>query len=534
MEALSALGQLWVFLKYHHPAVAAGKYDWDAELIRELPAVLAAKDRTAWTQELERWVDRLPAVEIPVVPAPDISGSSIKLQPDYGDLFVQGYLPDSLAAKLRHILESTNITSNHYIADRPTGSPLITNEDSYAKSEYPGVGLRLLALYRYWGLIQYFFPYRHLIGEGWTEVLSESIPSFLDARDAAEYTLACLRLMARTNDGHAGIRKSNKAMKAYWGKYHPAFNVKFIEGKMVVNRFYAKAGGLQSQVSRGDVVTHIDGEPVAERLNRMLPLVPASNRARQLRDAARMILRGPSDKVRVALLHGGRPLELALPRYEDLDMSADDLPDFDERLAASGYQVLADDIGYVYAGKFENPQLPGLQKAFAKTKGMVIDLRCYPADDIAFTLGGYLKKALSPFLLITRSGVRHPGLFTFTDPVQNGGTPGPHYEGKVVVLVNEETKSAGEAAAMAFQSAPDVTVLGSATAGADGNIAVFYLPGGIYTAFSALGAYYPDRTETQREGVRVDVAMFPTLKGFREGKDELLQKAVELILRGGR
>lgn len=47
-KGLIALGQLWGFLKYHHPAVAAGKYDWDIELIQGIPVVLQAKDEKEW------------------------------------------------------------------------------------------------------------------------------------------------------------------------------------------------------------------------------------------------------------------------------------------------------------------------------------------------------------------------------------------------------------------------------------------------------------------------------------------------------
>lgn len=42
-KPLVALGQLWGFLKYHHPAVAKGDYDWDMELESILPAIMNAK-----------------------------------------------------------------------------------------------------------------------------------------------------------------------------------------------------------------------------------------------------------------------------------------------------------------------------------------------------------------------------------------------------------------------------------------------------------------------------------------------------------
>jgi C-terminal processing protease CtpA/Prc len=44
-----------------------------------------------------------------------------------------------------------------------------------------------------------------------------------------------------------------------------------------------------------------------------------------------------------------------------------------------------------------------------------------------------------------------------------------------------------------------------------------------------LGIYYPDGKETQRVGIVPDIEVKPTIQGVREGRDELMEKAVELI-----
>ena len=103
------------------------------------------------------------------------------------------------------------------------------------------------------------------------------------------------------------------------------------------------------------------------------------------------------------------------------------------------------------------------------------------------------------------------------------------YKGKVVVLVNDETQSSAEYHCMALRAAPNVTIIGSTTAGADGNVSKLYLPGGVLTMISGIGVYYPDGTETQRVGIVPDVECKSTTQGIREGKDELLEKAIELI-----
>jgi C-terminal processing protease CtpA/Prc len=46
---------------------------------------------------------------------------------------------------------------------------------------------------------------------------------------------------------------------------------------------------------------------------------------------------------------------------------------------------------------------------------------------------------------------------------------------------------------------------------------------------SGIGVYYPDGKETQRIGIVPDIEVKPTIRGILEGKDELLEKAIETI-----
>jgi len=58
------------------------------------------------------------------------------------------------------------------------------------------------------------------------------------------------------------------------------------------------------------------------------------------------------------------------------------------------------------------------------------------------------------------------------------------------------------------------------------------LPGNLRTAISGLGIYYPDGRETQRVGIVPDVEVKRTIKGLAECRDEVLEKAVQLIEAG--
>jgi C-terminal processing protease CtpA/Prc len=160
---------------------------------------------------------------------------------------------------------------------------------------------------------------------------------------------------------------------------------------------------------------------------------------------------------------------------------------------------------------------------------MIIDMRCYPSEFMPFTFGNDIKPSLSPFVKFTSGSPGMPGLFRFGQPLKNGKKNLENYTHPVVIIVNALTQSQAEYTTMAFQSAPGVVVIGSTTAGADGNVSSIYLPGGIFTMISGIGVYYPDGTETQRKGVKIDKVIYPTVEGIKAQRDELLQAAIAII-----
>ncbi|MEO8116943.1 MAG: S41 family peptidase, partial [Bacteroidota bacterium] len=104
-----------------------------------------------------------------------------------------------------------------------------------------------------------------------------------------------------------------------------------------------------------------------------------------------------------------------------------------------------------------------------------------------------------------------------------------YFKGDIIILINENTMSVGEFLTMAYQKAEKVHTLGTATAGADGNVIYAGLPGGISLQFTGLGVYYPDGSETQRVGIKQDILVKQTIEGFRKNEDEQFNKAVEYL-----
>jgi hypothetical protein len=51
-------------------------------------------------------------------------------------------------------------------------------DDEYATMELPAAEYRVLALFRLWNAVQFFFAYKHLLNKPWDKVLVEYIPKY--------------------------------------------------------------------------------------------------------------------------------------------------------------------------------------------------------------------------------------------------------------------------------------------------------------------------------------------------------------------
>jgi C-terminal processing protease CtpA/Prc len=529
LDNLAVLGRVWGFVKYYHPAVAHGDYNWDAELLRVLPRVLAATTLADRSQVLSTWLTTLgpvPTCTTCQEPAP----GSMRLQADLDWLTDAKQLSPALSQQLVYLRQNRNQGPHYYVAAVPrVSNPIFQHEEAYAANALPDAGLRLLALYRYWNMVDYYFPYRYAIGEDWQRVLPEFIPEFIAASTVEQYQLAALRLAARIHDTHAAL--SSPVLQHYWGTYYAPVQVRFIEEQAVVTAYFNDALGAASGLQKGDELLRVDGVPVANLVKAHQPLTPASNEPVQLRNIAQILLRGNTTKVAVVVRRGGRELPVTLTRYpaDQLNLAINSgTPD----PKAPAWRLLPDNIGYLTLGTIHYDEVPAIMTAAKGTKGLIVDLRNYPADFVVNSLVPYLLSKPTSYVKFSQLAPTYPGMFEAGPELTIPATPGSPYAGKVLILVNELTQSSAEFHAMALRAVPGATVVGSTTAGADGNVSAIVLPGNVTTRITGIGVYYPDGRETQRVGIVPDVEVKPTIKGIAEGRDEVLEKAVQLLKAG--
>lgn len=521
-DHLTLLGMVWGFLKYHHPSVAGGKLQWDFELFRVLPSVLTASDKPALLRTLTKWVEKLgvPAGCDPCAQSP----VDAVLRPSLAWIRDTALLGPRLSRDLRTI-DTLRVaaSSQFYVTQVPgVGNPVFARELAYQNLHPPDAGFRILALFRFWNIIENWYPNREIIGEDWRAVLHDELPRLVAASTWDAYRLELLALIARVHDTHANLWSSLDVRPPRGACAWPV-TVRFVEGRPIVAAFSDTIAGPGSGLGIGDAIVAVAGQRVDSLIEAWLPYYAASNRVTQLRDIGRSLPNGDCGKDSVTVARRGQSLTLDVPRTP-----LGQQPLTHDR-AGETFQLLSPDVAYLKLSTIRAADVPGYIERASGTRGLVIDIRNYPNEFVVFALGGHLVSEPTPFARFTVGALQDPGAFTWTEPVVLQPVA-PQYKGAVVILVDEVSLSQAEYTAMAFRAAPGAVVVGSTTAGADGNVSPLPLPGGLRTAISGIGVFYPDKKPTQRVGIIPDVVVTPTISGIIEGRDEVLEAAVRRIL----
>lgn len=520
VDNLDLLGRVWGFLKYHHPAIAQGQYNWDYELFRMLPAYLQISEPQQRDDYLAKWIQhygKIPANKN-VVPVDSDAFST----PD-----LTWINPEKLSPKLYKVLmkvyQNRFQGNNYYVAALPFGASnaKFNHENPYSEMYYPDAGFRLLSVYRYWNIIQYFFPYRYLTDTDWNDVLKESISKLLNATDAISYISAVRRMIAHIDDSHGVVY--SESMSHRLNVNLPPFNVRFLQNDTLVVDSYRNPEKIDENGPHiGDVITNINHQTVKELIDSLSQYYSASNYRVKLREIARSIVCSKEPFVELDFLSNGEQKNATIPLYSFFDL------DYSTTTDSVCYRLLNGNIGYISMDDITDQFLKVLADTIRNTKGLILDLREYPKEMVIDKFGMMLSDHSVPYFKATRPELKNPGTFIFTPSMDTRKGKEP-YQGKIVILIDENSQSHAEFCAMYYRTITNSVVIGSNSTGADGNVSRLDLPGGIHTMFSGIGIYYPDGTETQRVGLVPDIYIYPTVQGIREGRDEILEKAIEVV-----
>jgi Peptidase family S41 len=525
IDNLVTLGRVWGFLKYYHPSVTSGHRHWDYELFRVLPAILEARDHATANAVLANWIANLGAVG-PCNPCAKLDESDLQFGPDLNWIANTKLLGTDLSQSLILIRDNRVLGKQFYVSTvSGIGNPSFDHELGYPEVKLPDSGFQLLGLYRFWNIVEYWSPYRNVLGEDWTRVLAEFVPRIETAKNVESYKQELLALVAKAHDGHANLW-SSLDVRPPVGKCQLSVNVRFVENLPTISGFTASEPSNLGELRIGDVITELDGVTAPRLIESWKPYYAASNDAARFRDMGRSMTRGECGESEIGVRRGSQEFKFKVKRVPPMGANpggnTHDLP-------GPTFLLLSKDVAYLKLSSVKAADCAHYVEEAAGTKGLIIDIRNYPSEFVVFALGSLLVDNEIPFARFTEGDLSTAGAFHWMKPVSLSPQK-PHYSGKIVVLVDEDSMSQAEYTSMAFRAAHRAIVVGSTTAGADGNVSPFALPGGVRTMISGIGVFYPDKTPTQRIGIVPNVEVRPTIAGIRAGKDEVLEEALRQIV----
>ena len=300
--------------------------------------------------------------------------------------------------------------------------------------------------------------------------------------------------------------------------------LKYVEDKTIVYKVLNDS--FKTQLQPGDEIVKVDNKNANSIRKWFAQYIGASNDASLQRDITEYVLAGTNgSKLNLTYKHNGIVKTTELYRTLNRYMYNAPLTTGD-----TIWKKINGNIGYVDFGRVQVKQLDSMFNDFKNTKAIIIDDRTYPQGTV-WTMVNYL--TTKPFV----AGAKGITIIADNpDPLietkqyslwQIPVTPVTQYKGELIILVNEETQSQAEYSCMVLQAAfKNTTIIGSQTAGADGDVTGIKFPGGISTAFSGHGVLYPEGKVTQGIGIVPDIKISPTIKGIKEGRDEVLDRAI--------
>lgn len=395
----------------------------------------------------------------------------------------------------------------------------------YPDGDLPSPAWRVLAVAKTCVLFDLFFPYRELMTENWDAACRGAMREVLAASDADAYRVAMAHLLRATSDSHVGLRGA--AVPAALARESPPFMMRFIEGKPVVVSRLAKA---PKELAIGDEIVAIEGKPVAERIAMLRDLVTASTP--QWRDGlvADYLLSGePGTSARFTVEGAGGRREIVAQRVPIMELYAP------PETPAPAFKLLEPKIGYADLTLLQPSEVNAMFDLFAHAESIVFDLRGYP-NGTAWSIAPRLSEReniqaarferrdvrAQDFTAGDLKDVRRTTSFVQYIPPRTGAA----WLGRSVMLIDERAISQSEHTGLFLRAANGTRFIGSPTAGANGDVTAFGLPGGLRITFTGQGVRWPDGTQLQRRGLQPDVAAAPTIAGIRAGRDEVLEAAL--------
>lgn len=372
---------------------------------------------------------------------------------------------------------------------------------------------RLAGVTLAWTIFQHFYPYFDVVQTDWPAALETALRSAAADRDEEAFEGTLDRMVAALHDGHGNVFRGSPLAV-------PPLAWTWTEGRLVVTAAAPEAADL---VRPGDAVVSIGGVPVEEALRRREERI--SGATPQWRRFVALLELGagsPNEKVELVL----EPMEGARRTVTLARVPFNLKPDEPrpEKIAE-----LRPGIWYLDLDRISDDDFKAALPRLAEARGIVFDLRGYPNLStivIAHLIDTPVTSARWNVPVVTRPDRQDMELQLSNWSVE---PEAPRLRAKAAFLTDGRAISYAETYLGIIEHYKLAEIVGGPTAGTNGNVNPFQLPGGYRIVWTGMKVLKHDGSRHHGVGILPTVPAEPTRAGIAAGRDDVLERALRLV-----
>ena len=375
------------------------------------------------------------------------------------------------------------------------------------------ISIRLAGIVISWNIFRHFFPYWEDASATPDELLDKALTKAATDMDRYDFITTLQLMTAPLNDGHINVYMSGDTIRR---AYAPLIFAR-VEDQLVIDNVLDSTLGL----SRGDVVTTVNGQPAAQYLASIDKKESGSPQLKVFRDLISLTV-GPRDSSLTLGIRREDGLHtIRVPRrleWQDWDKGHLKHP--------SGW--IKPHIFYIDLDRDPMDSIRAWMPQLEQARSIICDLRGYPKGNHELIAHFLTETENTKWMYIPQITYPEYQQVTYSDGGWNMHPINPHLTAKVFFLTDGSAISYAESYMGFIKDLHLATVIGQPTAGTNGDINRMLLPGGYNIHFSGMLVKDHQGGKHHLKGITPDVPVERTVKGVRDGRDEMLDRALEL------
>lgn len=374
--------------------------------------------------------------------------------------------------------------------------------------------VRFAALIEAWNTLNHHYPYFDVGDVDWAAALPPALDKAATDATPEEFWRTLAIMHAKIRDGHGWTGGPG----AFMVMPQP-YSSEWVGDEIVIRRV---AENVADRLSPGDVIEAIDGVRVLDLYAQIEPTIcSATEQWTRYRALSLIGWRPGEGDVTLSLRRGTSNQEVSIARH------GHKAP---EMKRPENGSELADGVVYFNLDRAPMTALLANLAKLSSAKGIVFDLRGYPADAGA---------AILPFLSDTpiksarwrKPIIARPNYQRVQFEESNWDLPPqkPRLTSNVAFLTDGRAISYAESCMGIVEAYGLGEIVGGPTAGSNGNVTSVALPGGYSVSWTGMQVLKHDGSRHHGVGIHPTVLVAPTKEGLAAGRDEVLEKAVEVV-----